>query len=164
MRLFQLTLIALFLGAASLCVAQEPSQRTQETNADSSAKEKPKGEVALALEELKKRGEEPVPVVGTSSKEPDDKITAEAINGTAIKLVQPAFPPMARAVRASGEVVVLVLIDTEGKVIAAEALSGHPLLFAASVTAARASEFTGIKLDGKPVYATGKIIYNFVAQ
>ena len=172
MRLFRFTLIALLLGAASLCVAQEPNQLTQGTKADSSAKppvvaakpEEPKGEVALVLEELKKRGKAPVIMVGTSSEEPEDKTTRDVINGKALKLVQPEYPRIAWSARVSGQVVVLVIIDTEGKVIAAEALSGHPLLFGASLKAAKASEFTGTKLDGKPVYIMGKIIYNFLAQ
>lgn len=45
------------------------------------------------------------------------------------------------AVRASGSVSVLANVGTDGKVVEASALSGHPLLRAASVQAARLSTF-----------------------
>jgi Gram-negative bacterial TonB protein C-terminal len=49
----------------------------------------------------------------------------------------PTFPPAARAVRAMGIVKVSVKVDKSGSVTAAKAESGHPLLRATSVTAAR---------------------------
>ena len=54
---------------------------------------------------------------------------------------KPAYPAAARAVRASGEVVVAVKIDKEGKIISAKAESGHPLLRATSERAAAGSRF-----------------------
>ena len=59
---------------------------------------------------------------------------------------------------------VQVLIDENGNVVSAHAVSGHPLLQAAAVAAARASKFTPTKLSGQPVKVNGVIIYNFVAQ
>ena len=77
------------------------------------------------------------------------------INGKAVELVKPKFPAAARAVRASGAVNVQVTIDEQGNVIAAEAVSGHPLLRAASVEAARASRFSPTTLSGQPVKVIG---------
>ena len=48
--------------------------------------------------------------------------------------------------------------------IAAQVLSGHPLLRAAAIKAARDSKFTPTQLEGKPVTVIGVIVYNFVAQ
>ena len=45
-----------------------------------------------------------------------------------------------------------------------EQKSGHPLLYAACVKAARESVFTPTKLEGEAVKVTGVIQYNFVAQ
>jgi protein TonB len=59
--------------------------------------------------------------------------------------------------------VVQVLIDEEGNVVSARAVSGHPLLQAASVTAARQAKFEPMTLAGEPVKVTGVIQYNFVA-
>jgi hypothetical protein len=50
-------------------------------------------------------------------------------------------------VRVTGEVVVELKLDREGKVVAAEAVSGHPLLRAVSVKAARESLFEASDAD-----------------
>jgi len=49
-------------------------------------------------------------------------------------------------------------------VISAKAISGHPLLQAASVSAAQGAQFTPTKLNGEPVKVKGVITYNFVRQ
>jgi TonB family protein len=90
-------------------------------------------------------------------------ITGGVLNGKATNLVKPAYPAAARAVNASGAVNVQVTIDEEGNVISAAAVSGHPLLRAAAVEAARASKFSPTRLSGQPVKVTGVIVYNFVA-
>lgn len=95
---------------------------------------------------------------------PKAPISGGVLNGKAIKLVQPPYPPIARAAHASGQVTVQVLIDEEGNVISAHAVSGHPLLQPAAIAAARQSKFTPTKLSGQPVKVIGVVIYNFVAQ
>lgn len=95
---------------------------------------------------------------------PHAPISGGVLNGKAIHLVQPQYPPMARTAHVSGQVSVQVLIDENGSVISAHASSGHPLLQAAAVAAARASKFTPTKLSGQPVKVNGVIIYNFVPQ
>jgi protein TonB len=95
---------------------------------------------------------------------PHAPISGGVLNGKAIHLVQPPYPPIARSAHASGQVVVQVLIDENGNVVAAHATSGHPLLQAAAVNAARSSKFTPTKLSGQPVKVNGVIIYNFLAQ
>ncbi len=76
----------------------------------------------------------------------------------------PTGPAKVDINHASGAVQVQVLIDENGNVISAHAVSGHPLLQAAAVSAARSSKFTPTKLSGQPVKVNGVIIYNFVAQ
>src|SRR5216683_3236170 len=71
---------------------------------------------------------------------------------------------IAGSAHASGAVNVQVLIDENGNVISARAMSGHPLLQAAAVAAARASKFTPTKLSGQPVKVNGVIVYNFTQQ
>jgi protein TonB len=95
---------------------------------------------------------------------PHAPISGGVLNGRALHLVQPPYPPIARSAHASGQVVVQVLIDENGNVVAAHATSGHPLLQAAAVNAARSSKFSPTKLSGQPVKVNGVIIYNFVAQ
>ena len=56
-----------------------------------------------------------------------------------------------------------VTVDEDGNVISAAAVSGHPLLRAASVKAAREAKFAPVLLSGQPVKFTGVLVYNFVA-
>jgi periplasmic protein TonB len=95
---------------------------------------------------------------------PRAPISGGVLNGKAISLPKPAYPPIARAAHASGTVVVQVVIDENGNVISAKPLSGHPLLQAVAVGAARQARFSPTKLSGQPVKVTGVIQYNFVAQ
>lgn len=141
---------------------QKSAEQKSTTPATTSDTDQP-NEVELALTESKKRGEK---VLGICIvKCPDtDNVASELEKGHALALPKPAYPPLARAGHASGTVEVQVLIDVDGKVIAAAAVSGHPLLWGVSVKAARESEFTPTKWNGEPVKVTGIIQYNFVAQ
>lgn len=86
------------------------------------------------------------------------------INGKAIKLVEPEYPKVARAVRAGGAVSVRVKIDENGNVAQARASSGHPLLRANAVEAAFKSKFSITYNDGKPMSVRGIIVYNFIVN
>ena len=105
--------------------------------------------------------EEPAPPKSTTPRGP---ISGGVLNGKAVRLVQPAYPAIARSAHASGQVKVQILIDENGNVISASPISGHPLLQGAAVSAARQSKFTPTTLGGMPVKVSGVIIYNFVAQ
>lgn len=89
-------------------------------------------------------------------------ISGGVLNGKAITLPQPTLPPLAKAAKAGGTVIVQVMLDEDGKVISAHAVSGHPLLKPAAVQAAYAARFTPTKLSGQAVKVTGVITYNFV--
>lgn len=86
------------------------------------------------------------------------------LNGKAISKPQPAYPPIAKAARASGTVTVQILVDESGRVVSASAVSGHPLLQQAAVSAARQARFSPTLLSGQPVKVSGVITYNFVLQ
>ncbi len=89
-------------------------------------------------------------------------INGGILNGKAISLPKPPYPAAAKAVGVSGSVTVQVLIDENGDVVSATAVSGHPLLRAASVEAAQGAKFSPTKLSGIPVKVSGVITYNFV--
>ena len=108
--------------------------------------------------------DEPPPPEAPKPTPPRAPISGGVLNGKAISLPKPAYPAIARAARASGTVVVQVLIDENGNVVSASAVSGHPLLQAVAVGAARQARFSPTKLSGQPVKVTGVIQYNFVAQ
>lgn len=105
--------------------------------------------------------DEPYPS-GPPSPNPPGTISGGVLNGKALSLPLPPYPPAARAVRAKGSVSVQVLISEDGNVISAHAVSGHPLLRAASEAAARDARFTRTLLAGMPVKVSGIITYNFV--
>ena len=90
-------------------------------------------------------------------------ISGGVLNGKAISLPQPVYPAEARAARVGGAVSVQITIDEYGNVVAARAVSGHPLLQAAAVNAALQARFSPTFLMGEAVKVTGVLVYNFVA-
>lgn len=56
---------------------------------------------------------------------------------------------------------VRVMFDEHGDVLAAEAVSGHPLLQSAAVDAACRAKFEPVVLEGRPRKVTGFMTYNF---
>ena len=88
-------------------------------------------------------------------------ISGGVLNGKAISMPQPTYPAEARAARVSGSVSVQITIDEYGGVVAARAVSGHPLLQAAAVNAALQARFSPTFLMGEAVKVTGILIYNF---
>jgi TonB family protein len=77
------------------------------------------------------------------------------------KRIEPAYPPLAKAARINGAVVVEVTADEEGNVISGRAISGHPLLKDAAVAAATGWKFSPTMLSGVPVKVIGLITFNF---
>lgn len=110
--------------------------------------------------------EPPVVTAMAAGSEPteNNKIEGGVLNGKALALPQPAYPPLARAAHVSGTVTVQVLIDEQGNVVSAHAVDGHPLLQSVCVAAARQARFSPTLLDGEPVKVTGVIQYNFVPR
>ena len=89
---------------------------------------------------------------------------SRVLNGQATYLPKPIYSELAKRVRASGTVVVQVLIDEFGNVVSAQAVSGHPVLMPEAVRAARQAHFSATKLNDQPVKVSGTITYNFVLQ
>ena len=77
---------------------------------------------------------------------------------------EPVYTEIAKAARAEGSVSVRVTVDEGGNVVAAAAVSGHPLLQSAAVDAARVSKFKPTVVDGKPAKVSGVISYVFTLK
>ena len=88
-------------------------------------------------------------------------VSGGVLNGKAMSLPAPAYPDVARRMRTEGVVQVEVVVDENGKVISARALSGPGMLRDAAVKAASLAHFSPTKLSGMPVKVTGMINYNF---
>jgi protein TonB len=105
-----------------------------------------------------------VPLPSTNAGSRNVVISGGVLNGKAVSKPLPAYPPIARAARASGEVVVQVTIDECGNVIGAKAMSGHPLLQMAAVQAAYKWRFSPTLLENQPVKVSGTVTFNFLLQ
>jgi TonB family protein len=88
-------------------------------------------------------------------------VSGGVLNGKALSLPTPTYPEFARRMRTGGLVEVEVVLDEDGKVISARAVSGPPSLRDVAVQAAQRARFSPTKLSGQPVKITGKINYNF---
>ena len=97
---------------------------------------------------------------GDSSSQPIRK-SGGVLQGGAVRKAQPLYPPLAKAARISGAVVVEVTVDEEGDVISARAVSGHPLMKDCAVAAARGWKFKPTSLSGVLVKIIGTITFNF---
>ena len=106
----------------------------------------------------------PSPMLPGESRSSGRTISGGVLNGKATSLPQPAYPPSAKQVNASGTVMVQVLVDEKGNVVTAQAISGHPLLRPSAVAAARQAKFSPTMLSGKPVRVSGLINYQFTAE
>ena len=88
-------------------------------------------------------------------------VSGGVLNGMALVLPAPSYPDTARRMRQAGIVQVEVVVDENGKVISARALSGPSTLRDVAVEAAYRARFSPTKLSGQPVKVTGQINYNF---
>ncbi len=116
----------------------------------------------MTIGKAARKAREPEPPVYAASPDPPKQIVGGVVNGKALSLPKPPYPREARAARASGAVSVQVLIGEDGKLISAQAVSGHPLLQFAARAAACAAKFSPTQLQGIPVKVSGVITYNFV--
>lgn len=91
-------------------------------------------------------------------------ISGGILNGKVISQPAPVYPAIARAAHAHGTVAVQVTVDENGDVVSAQAVSGHPLLQAAAVEAARQAKISPTFLSGQPVRVTGTLTYNFALE
>lgn len=93
-----------------------------------------------------------------------ERLPSSVLLSKVISLPQPPYPPLARQIRLGGAVTVQILVDEQGKVVSAQAMSGHPTLIGAAREAAMRARFTPTVLNGVPVKVQGVITYNFVLQ
>jgi periplasmic protein TonB len=67
-----------------------------------------------------------------------------------LKKVVPVWPRGTRE-HLTGDVVVEVVVDREGRVASAKAVYGHPLLYTATLDAVRKWRFRPYLLNGEPI-------------
>ena len=92
-----------------------------------------------------------------AANKPRAPIAGGMMNGKAIYMPLPDLQPN----QPTGVVMVQILIDEQGGVIEAKAVSGPPALHASAVNAARLARFMPTLLSGEPVKVSGTLSYNF---
>jgi protein TonB len=104
----------------------------------------------------------PPPATPTPTPEPVKLLKKSVImNSEAISLPKPRYPQMAIQIRLQGVVNVQVLIDEQGNVVSAKAVSGHPMLAPEAQRAALQAKFSPTVVSGQRVKVSGVISYNF---
>ena len=91
-----------------------------------------------------------------------DLLAGGVLSGKASKKFAPEYTLDAKAAGAGGVVTVQIMVDEQGNVVSAEAVSGHRLPRGPSERAAKLSKFNPTTLCGKPIRVSGAITYNFV--
>lgn len=84
------------------------------------------------------------------------------MEGNLIYKPQPLYPPIARAGRIQGEVVLRAIISKSGTIENLEAMSGPPLLIPAAVEAVKRWRYRPYVLNGEPVEVETRVTVNFI--
>ncbi|MFY9223693.1 MAG: energy transducer TonB [Blastocatellia bacterium] len=83
------------------------------------------------------------------------------LRNNAINKALPQYPALAKTAEVEGDVVVEITVDEEGSVTVARVISGHPLLQASSIAAAKQWTFNPTSIDGNPVKVSGVLTFRF---
>jgi len=79
------------------------------------------------------------------------RISQGVTRGLLIHRVEPSYPPLARAARVQGEVILSAVIDTNGEITNLQLVSGHPMLVPAAISAVKQWRYKPYLLNGQPV-------------
>jgi periplasmic protein TonB len=88
--------------------------------------------------------------------------TSTMLQGSLIHRVDPLYPPMARAARIQGAVVLAAVIARDGTIKNLQLISGHPLLVEAAMEAVRQWRYKPYILNGEAIEVETQITANFV--
>lgn len=79
------------------------------------------------------------------------RVSQGVTKGLCIHKVEPPYPPLARAARVQGDVVLNAIIDTNGQITNLQLVSGHPMLVPAALEAVKQWRYKPYLLNGQPV-------------
>lgn len=89
------------------------------------------------------------------------EVDPDAVQGLLIRKVAPVYPPLARAARVQGTVVLNVAVNKSGEVSDVKLFSGHPMLAPAAVEAVKQWRYRPYEKDGEPVEIQTTVQVNF---
>jgi len=79
------------------------------------------------------------------------RISQGVTRGLLVHRVEPTYPPLARAARVQGDVILSAVIDINGEIKNLQLVSGHPMLVPAAVDAVKQWRYKPYLLNGQPV-------------
>jgi protein TonB len=79
------------------------------------------------------------------------RISQGVTRGLLVHREEPAYPPLARAARVQGEVILSAVIDGNGQIQNLQLVSGHPMLVPAAIAAVKLWRYKPYLLNGQPV-------------
>jgi periplasmic protein TonB len=82
--------------------------------------------------------------------------------GDLVRKVLPAYPPLARAARIEGTVVLQAMISKQGIIENLRVVTGHPMLVPAAIEAVRQWRYRPYVLNNAPVEVETQITVNFL--
>ncbi|MGC2475918.1 MAG: energy transducer TonB [Candidatus Sulfotelmatobacter sp.] len=79
------------------------------------------------------------------------RISQGVTRGLLIHRVEPGYPPLARAARVQGDVILTAVISVNGEIENLQLVSGHPMLVPAAISAVKQWRYKPYLLNGQPV-------------
>jgi protein TonB len=92
------------------------------------------------------------------------RISAGVAGGMLLQRIDPVYPPIARAARISGTVVLDAVISKTGSVESLHVVSGHPMLVQAALDAVRQWRYRPFLLNGMPVEVQTTVTVTFTVS
>jgi protein TonB len=89
------------------------------------------------------------------------RVSQGVLQGNILHQVQPQYPPIARAARVAGAVVIKATIGKDGTMKDLQVVSGHPMLVQAALEAVKQWRYKPWVLNGEPVEVDTVITVNF---
>jgi len=99
-----------------------------------------------------------VPKVATPAR---IRVSAGVQQGNLISQIKPTYPPIAKAARISGAVILQAEISKQGTIENLRVISGHPMLVQSALDAVKQWRYKPYMLNGEPVPVETTITVNF---
>jgi protein TonB len=102
-----------------------------------------------------------VPKLATPAAPKRIRISQGVIRGALVHKIEPEYPPLARAARIQGDVVLAAVISKTGEIQNLVLVSGHPMLVPAALAAVKQWRYRPFLLNGEPVEVDTTITVTF---
>jgi periplasmic protein TonB len=89
------------------------------------------------------------------------RVSSGVQSGLLIRKVPPTYPPLARAARIQGTVILQAQISKDGNIENLQLISGHPMLAPAAIEAVKQWKYKPYLLNGDPVEVETQVQVNF---